>query len=221
MAAKGQKLREPAPSEAWEKLPEETATAFGAFREYLLLGPDRSLAKVGRILGKRKQTLEPWSVKFRWVARAGAFDAALAKTQDEAMLDELEQRGRDVAGLMVDIATALAKPAEVLARRIEKDEALLDEVDPEELVRISATAARALPRLYAAERLARGQSTTNVGGARGGPLEVEDRRRAAAEERVQGMNTEAIENLLAGAAKAKATEKPKRKRKAAKRKASK
>ena len=39
-------------AELWERLPQESMKAYAAFCAYRDLGPDRSMAKAGEVLGK-------------------------------------------------------------------------------------------------------------------------------------------------------------------------
>jgi hypothetical protein len=203
--AKAKPIRAPAPEHPWDRQPNESAVAYAAFRTYLLEGAARSTTKVARACGKHKSLMDRWSAAHRWVARVDAFEAEAAKRQDEAILDELEARGRRQAELAVTTLEAMAAPSLELMRRIEKDPDVLRKLDLDRLVPLAATTARAIPRVVQTERLARGQSTTNVGGHRGGPLEIEGEKgrsaaaRAAAEQRVADMPDEALEAFLAGA----------------------
>lgn len=208
--------RAPEPENAWDLHPDETGPAYAAFREYLLMGGDRSTSKVGRSLGKSKAMIERWSSRHRWVARAQAFDAEAGKRADEAAIDELEQRARDTAKEARTAFEAMLAPSKELVRRLKEDPELLSTLPVDELVRLSATTARAIPRVVMVERLSSGQSTTNVGGHRGGPVELEDKGRAAAERRASEMPNEALDAFLLGAeTQKKVAAKRKRKAKAA------
>ena len=68
----------------FEQQPKESAKAFAAFAIYLNLGVERSLAAVGRRLGKSVALLERWSVRWRWGERAKAHAAHLAMVEREA-----------------------------------------------------------------------------------------------------------------------------------------
>lgn len=202
--AKQKPIRAPEPEKPWDKQPGESAPAYRAFREYLLMGAERSTRKVAQALSKSHTLIGRWSREKRWVARVEAFEAEAAKRQDEAALDELEERGRRQAEVAETTLEAMAAPSLELMRRIEKDPKALEKLDLKELVPLAATTARAIPRVVQTERLARGQSTTNVGGHRGGPIETKGggrsaAARAAAEERVADMPNEALEAFLAGA----------------------
>jgi hypothetical protein len=211
--------REAAPENAWDRLPEETDPAFRAFRCYLLLGGERSTARVARELGKSKTLMDRWSSKHRWVARAQAFDAEAAKRVDESTLDELAERARRQAELTVSALEAMAAPSLELMRRLGQKTGReeLEKLPMDQLVPLAATTARAIPRVVQTERLARGQSTTNVGGHRGGPIEANDSsrtaaERAAAEERAAAMPTDALDSFLLGADTARRVDAAKAKR---------
>lgn len=171
----------------WEKQPDESDKAFAAFRVYLELGPEkRSISKVVQHradngMGKSRSTVSKWSSRFRWTARVEAFDAEAVRTQDETTFELLQRRGERQAEIAVRFLDSLELPALELERRLaeadtdEKRAELLEELDLPELLRTIQGAARALPRVVQVERLARGQSTTNVGGHDGGPIETASR----------------------------------------------
>jgi hypothetical protein len=56
----------------FEQLPRESNKAFAAFRVYLDLGPERSLATTGAKLGKSKVMMEKWSRRYNWSGRVAA-----------------------------------------------------------------------------------------------------------------------------------------------------
>jgi hypothetical protein len=68
----------------FEQQAKESAKAFAAFREYLDLGPQRSLAAVGKKLGKSQGLMERWSSKFDWPARVQAHAAQMAMVERKA-----------------------------------------------------------------------------------------------------------------------------------------
>lgn len=88
-------------SNTWQRLPEETPTAFNAFCKYRALSLDgegresRSLVNVSQILGhKSTSTVEGWSSKYNWVERAASWDEKrrndIIKVQDVG-LEEFQQ----------------------------------------------------------------------------------------------------------------------------------
>jgi hypothetical protein len=70
---------------SFERLPREGAKAFAAFRLYLELGPDRSLAAVASKLGKSKVLMERWSRRYDWPGRVTEYGAYVAQVEREAI----------------------------------------------------------------------------------------------------------------------------------------
>jgi len=62
----------------FEQQPKESNKAFAAFKTYLELGAERSLATAADKLGKSKRMMEKWSRKFDWPSRVQAHTAHLA-----------------------------------------------------------------------------------------------------------------------------------------------
>ena len=81
----------------FEQQEKESAKAFEAFSVYLNMGAERSLAAVGRKLGKSRALLERWSAKFDWAERVLAYDLHLATVEREAT--EVVARGRSAEWL--------------------------------------------------------------------------------------------------------------------------
>src|SRR5881392_3125535 len=77
---------------AFEQQPRESAKAFAAFRAYLDLGPERSLAAVAQKLGKSKVMMERWSRKFDWTARVQSHAAHLAEMERLAIQGVVDQK---------------------------------------------------------------------------------------------------------------------------------
>src|SRR5215204_1885271 len=69
---------------AFEQKPTESAKAFAAFSVYLSMGAERSLAAVGRKLGKSVGLIERWSRKFDWSGRVQAHGSHMAVVEREA-----------------------------------------------------------------------------------------------------------------------------------------
>jgi len=79
-------------AQAFEQQPKESAKAFAAFSVYLNMGPERSLAAVGRKLGKSVGLVERWSQRFDWPGRVDAHTAYLGTVEREAV--EVVARGK-------------------------------------------------------------------------------------------------------------------------------
>jgi hypothetical protein len=65
----------------FEQLPRESTKAFAAFREYMNMGPQRSLAAVAAKVGKSKTMMERWSRRFDWPSRVKAQAAQVAEVE--------------------------------------------------------------------------------------------------------------------------------------------
>lgn len=68
----------------FEQQSNESAKAFEAFSVYLNLGPERSLAAVGKKLGKSQGLMERWSSRFSWPERVQAHASHLAICERQA-----------------------------------------------------------------------------------------------------------------------------------------
>ena len=89
----------------WERQKGESRQAFAAFCVYRDLGATRTAMGVQQQCNKSASLITKWSAKWRWVERAAAYDAYMAR---------LEQAARE---------TALVAEAEKWAqRRIEERE---------------------------------------------------------------------------------------------------
>lgn len=100
-------------AEPWERLSGESAPAFAAFVRYRDLGPERSLAKVARELGKSTTLVERWSARDHWVARVEAWDVEqdrLWRAQQLASRREVGRRQLRIANAMqAQLVTALTR----------------------------------------------------------------------------------------------------------------
>jgi hypothetical protein len=105
------------PEYPWERQPGERA--FEAFARYRDLGPDRSLRRVGRDLGKSRAAIEELSVRWDWVARAFAYDAHLDRQRQIANERSFLEMNERHARLGQAMQTAGA-------RKVEHVSALLD-----------------------------------------------------------------------------------------------
>ena len=68
----------------YEQQPNEPSKPFAAFKTYLEMGSERSLAAVGQKLGKSVGLIERWSRRFDWPARIVAHETHLAALEREA-----------------------------------------------------------------------------------------------------------------------------------------
>jgi hypothetical protein len=84
---------------AFERQPRESERAFAAFRAYLELGADRSLAAVGAKLGKGKRQMEKWSRRWSWAERVAAYGTHMADLERRAIEDQAVAKGVEWAKL--------------------------------------------------------------------------------------------------------------------------
>lgn len=107
----------------WERQPKETARAYAAFKVYLDLGKDRSAdrawSKVTGRNGGRSGHWGEWSVKWRWVERATAYDLHMAR---------LEQEKREQA-LANEVDKWADRQRELREREFALSQQLLDKVE--------------------------------------------------------------------------------------------
>lgn len=91
------------PSRAWERMPEETPRAYAAFEVYVRLGPQRSLQKVSRELGKSAAFLSRWSSKYSWVERSRCYDDEERERQCQLRLAAEASEAHKRAARMKDL----------------------------------------------------------------------------------------------------------------------
>jgi hypothetical protein len=79
-----------------EQLPEESGKAYQAFRVFLGLGPDRTIAATITALAKSESLVRDWAARHRWWERARGWDAsqsrqdgAVARRERDAVVQQL------------------------------------------------------------------------------------------------------------------------------------
>lgn len=108
----------------WKRQPGESSKAHAAFCAYVQLGPDRSLTKLAKLLGRGEGAswLKEWSGRHRWVLRAAAWD----DEQRQAALDELAM-GKTLRGISNYLFKLGVDGLEATERTPEQSLKLLDE----------------------------------------------------------------------------------------------
>ena len=156
--------------EPWERLTGESAKAYASFVLYRDMGPERSLRKVaegGESTAKIRQ-LEKWSVKWRWVDRAQAYDDEIdrqVRAKNEKTRKEMAERHAKMAVLGQGIVLEAFR-----------------QIKPEDLT--PGQAVQWFDTLVKIERLSRGQPTEIQQSEHGGTLSIEARyRKMTPEER--------------------------------------
>ena len=81
----------------FDQQPGEGDKAFSVFAAYLALGPTRSLTKVAKATNRTRDQLAHWSARWRWVARAAAYHAHIARVEREATETLVREKSHDWA----------------------------------------------------------------------------------------------------------------------------
>jgi hypothetical protein len=137
----------------------ETDVAYEAFRCYLEQGPTRSLAKVGSALGKSETLMSRWSSRWEWTERVRAVESGDGAAVDDERRTLLAERAKRQAQIAQLHGEASALVSAELVKRITKDPSQIQAIPTDELVRLSASMARAHKGAVISERLALGMST--------------------------------------------------------------
>ena len=157
----------------FEQQPKESGKAFAAFAMYLSMGSERSLAQVGKKLGKSEGLIERWSKRFDWGGRVqahGAHFAAIEREATEAVARgkatewlKRQQELREREWMMHEKCIAAAERGLKAFMEREKVYANLSDI------------ARMLEVASKLGRLAAGMATdkTEITGEDGGPIRIE------------------------------------------------
>jgi len=157
----------------FEQRPKESDKAFAAFAMYLSMGSERSLAQVGKKLGKSEGLIERWSKRFDWGGRVQAHGAHFAMIEREAT--EAVARGK---------ATEWLKRQQELRERewmmhekciAAAERGLKAFMEREKVYANLSDIARMLEVASKLGRLAAGMATdkTEITGEDGGPIRIE------------------------------------------------
>jgi hypothetical protein len=172
-----------------EQQPKESAVAFEAFRTYLEMGPQRSVSKVGRALGKSKTLIDRWSSRHKWVQRVREFEATAVRASDDAHLDAIAKRSKRQAEIAQLHGEASALVAAEVVRRIQREPQVLRSLKVHELLSLEGTLGRMHARAVQTERLALGLTTEQAG---------EPVPRTVAEEHARRLSDSELDGKLAG-----------------------
>lgn len=160
----------------YSRQPKETTPAWEAFVAYRDARTDRSLRKTAEQIGKSDALLFRWSSRWRWQDRVAAFDDhedAVRRKAAEAELRKMGQRQGKEAALVIG---ALVQPSAALLQKLQDEPGALKEIPAYDLGRLAGYAARVLPHLMEAERIARGApgrvDRSEVSGPDGAPIET-------------------------------------------------
>jgi hypothetical protein len=157
------------------------------------MGPERSVRKVAKALGKSGTLVGRWSSENGWPERAESWDAECDRCRREefmaATVDASREQAVSAARIREGVDAFTRSFLDELADYRERGEDPFADLTPSQKLTKMGAAARALQSAQQVERLARGVSTDNVGGCDGGPLvppEVERKSRAELEAYLAG-----------------------------------
>jgi hypothetical protein len=168
----------------WEADPSWHPARLGAFVIYRDM-PERSYPKVARALSKSTTLIKRWASENGWQDRARAWDAECDRRRREEFMEAGAEVARRQAEDAAELRAALMAPARAVSERIERLRAAGEEpfesLSLAELIRLTATAARAFAQVAAVEHLAHGVSTDNLGRHHGGRLSPDVERKSLEE----------------------------------------
>jgi hypothetical protein len=151
----------------------ESAKAYDAFSAYANLGPQRSLAAVGKELGKSEGLIERWSRRYDWGTRVRAFDAHLATVKRTAEDEQLRAENTQWADRMREVrATEWSIHKDCVRAVLEALKRFLENARRGSTLGDIARLAEVASKLG---RLATGMPTdrTEITGQDGGPIQLE------------------------------------------------
>jgi len=157
----------------FDQQPSESDKAFSAFRQYLDMGPTRSLAALAKELGKTKRSLEYLSRSYAWTTRVQAHAAHVAVLERESVEQLIREKFPEWLRRQQDLREqewALHQKCLVAAQRA------LDAFIARDTVTVSlGEIARIIEVASRIARLASGLSTANteITGRDRGPIHIE------------------------------------------------
>jgi hypothetical protein len=102
---------------SWERQPGESDEAYEAFRTYLNLGANRSVAKVGQKCSKSKSLMDRWSAQWNWVERVRAHDNFLMEQEDREQATVVRKWVKNVGKAAADSLAMANKDLEAYAKK--------------------------------------------------------------------------------------------------------
>jgi hypothetical protein len=167
---------DPTFKEPWDRRPEETDLQWALFEHFRDSGSSRSPTKTytwirerGGYKGQKAglKTVFKMSSVNRWAERAQKWDAYQERMYQIARNEAVRDMVLRHEGQIEEALEGIMAPIRALNHRIESDPdfiASLSKSSAAKLISMSNSAARTIPNLMSAERLARGMPTEVVGG---------------------------------------------------------
>ncbi len=108
------------------RLDNESARAYAARTEYILMGAERSTAKVGQKLGKTKDLMDRWSSRYGWADRAREYDEQMTYITIQAASDAYRADLADYRKRYGEMGKALYQASALLLKRVIEQSKTLD-----------------------------------------------------------------------------------------------
>ena len=144
----------------WERQPGEGVKAFEAFNTYMLMGTERSLAKVANELNKSTTLMAKWSSLWKWVERAAAWDIEQENLARKDQIEAIKKMRKRHATLATQMLAKVTKKMSKMSA---------DELTPQDIKAWVETASKL-------ERMSRGDTSEVIeerdGGAAINPVQV-------------------------------------------------
>lgn len=166
------KVKEPEPEllEPWERLPVESSPAWEAFVLYRDGGPARTIRGVCRQLHKSLTLIGRWSVRHKWVERAGGWDAYTDRIRREASLKAVKEMTERHARMAATALGVISEMQATFIKRVVQQKLVkgpdgnplppFQSISDKDLAGIVLQSARSLDSLTKVERTARGLPET-------------------------------------------------------------
>lgn len=135
----------------------ESTAQHDVFRHFLSLGPHRKLVQVAEDRKVSAGTVGKWAKRFDWMSRAAAWDSYVDEQYEEEIKTRLKETADRHAKQIGVALEGLAKALEPIGDPEFADE--LRELPAKVRMNLAIQAARAMPALAMAERMALGAET--------------------------------------------------------------
>lgn len=140
----------------WDRQLRESKEAFAAFALYRDLGDHRSVAAVSTQLGRSAKLTRRWSVRWKWVERAIAWDREVDRIKQGAFKTEIVKVAERHAKAASAQLSVLMAPAMELGKRLQEKRVDLNKVSDAALIRMVQQGASPIRNLIEVERLSMG-----------------------------------------------------------------
>jgi hypothetical protein len=102
----------------------ESAPAYAARTEYILMGDGRSTAKVGQKLGKSKDLMDRWSSRYNWTEHAARYDETVytlaAREQADKYKADFEAHRKSAMDSSKNLKVLAGRLAQIMADALQQ-----------------------------------------------------------------------------------------------------